>query len=172
MKKMYFAMLLTLMMLLTACGSKAADNPVSGYQNYTLKELDPEELAPEEKTSPPSAESTINPDWSPVGNYTYVLSTGSSTGYMSALIRVNSADFKSGTAGVSYVLVKNEQDSNPVNSNGIITCPMTCRDSGDGYREITVTISDSMSLEFSGTATSQTAYFINNGIRYRLKSES
>ncbi len=168
-----FLLLLVLAAVLSGCGKKQPDFQPPQVKNYTLKdisEVDFSEFNTGDGTELATQFDSLN--WSPKGNYTYVLDRPPADGqYFSVLVRVESCDFTKALAGITYVLTPGEQDAVPVLSNGIIKCPMQVIDDETGSRHITVRIDDSLSLKFEGTKESFTAVFVNSGVSYTLKRE-
>ena len=159
---------------LCGCGKKQQEFTAPQVQNYTLKdvsEVDFSEFNTGDGTELKTDYDSLN--WNPKGNYTYVLNDvrAANAEYFSVLVRIESCDFTKGTAGVTYALTPGEQDAAPVLSNGILRCPMQVIDDENGVRHITVTIDESLSLQFDGTKESFTAKFINDGSVFNLKRE-
>lgn len=159
--------------MLSGCGKKQPDFQPPQVRNYTLKdisEVDFSEFNTGDGTELATQYDSLN--WSPKGNYTYVLDRNPAADeYFSVLIRVESCDFTKATAGITYVLTPGEQDAVPVLSNGILKCPMQVIDDENGIRHITITVDSSLSLQFEGTKDSFSAVFVNNGVSYALKRE-
>ena len=159
--------------LSSGCGKKQPDFQPPQVKNYTLKdisEVDFSEFNTGDGTELATQFDSLN--WSPKGNYTYVLDRNPPADqYFSVLIRVESCDFTKALAGITYVLTPGEQDAVPVLSNGIIKCPMQVIDDETGIRHIVIKIDEALTLKFEGTKESFSAVFVNNGVSYTLKRE-
>ena len=165
--KIFWIVLMLALAILSGCGKKETTSmPVQNHALVSLDDVDLSEFTSDKKDETTAVDTR---NWSPRGNYTFVLASPGPKGIMSALVRVDSVDFPAGEANVSYVLAYDSDKA--VNSNGLVCCPMTVKENADGSKEIGINIAGVMYLEFTGTYSSNKGTVTIDSVRYNLKSE-